>query len=119
MDDAQAEKMNNMASMMLMMGGMFLFLGIILELTAFIQEFTKFAPLQEAYWNVDKATRDAAATGSQLNQQLADIKNFAPKLMLFKLTGIANILIGIFMVLVVIAKRLGGMPGRLGYILKK
>lgn len=119
MDDAQAEKMNKMAGMMLMMSAMFLLLGIILELTAFFQEFTRFAPLQDAYWSIDKATRDAAPAGSKLANQLAEINKFGPKLMTFKLTGIASILTGIFIVLVIIAKRMGGLPGRLGYILKK
>lgn len=119
MNDQEAAKMKQMATMLLMMSMLFVLLGIILEVTAYVQEFTKFAPLQESYYTLDKATRDAAPAGSALAKQLAVIQNFPPKLILFKLTGIASILVGIWISLVIIAKRIGGMPDRLGFILKK
>lgn len=119
MDDQEAAKMKQMAGMMLMMSMMFALLGIILEISAYVQEFGTFAPLQEKYWAIDKVTRDAAPAGSALASQLAEIKNFPPRLILFKLTGIASILVGIFLTLVIISKRMGGLPDRLGFILKK
>jgi flagellar biogenesis protein FliO len=86
MNDQEAEKMQNMAGMILMLSMMFIALGLILEITAYIQEFAKFAPLQTRYWAIDKAARDTTTTSSQLSIQLVQIKKFTPKLMLFKLT---------------------------------
>lgn len=118
MNDAQAQKMNAMANMMLMISALFVLLGIVLLVTAWIQDFNVFQPLVEKYWSVDKATRDAAASGSELANQLATIQGFPAKLMLFKLVGIGSILIGIWMSLFVIARRLGMMPARLAQIMK-
>jgi hypothetical protein len=119
MDDAQAQKMNAMANMILMIAALFVILGIILHVTAWIKDFTVFQPLLEEYWTVDKATRDAAKSGSDLANKLSQIQQFPPKLMLFKLVGIGSILVGIWLALFVIARRMGMLPMRLASILKR
>jgi len=118
MNDEQAKKMNTMANMMLMISALFVLLGIILQITAWIQDFNSFQPLVHDYWSIDKATRDAAPAGSELANQLATIQGFPAKLMLFKLVGIGSILVGIWIALFVIAKRLGMIPVRLAQIMK-
>jgi len=112
------EKMKKMTNMMLQISGLFALLGIILFVTTWIQEFSVFSPLQQEYWSIDKATRDAAPAGSDLANQLAAIKQFGPKLMTFKLIGIGSVLVGIWISLFVIAQRLGMMPERLAKIMK-
>ena len=118
MNDVEAKKMQMMAGMMLMVAGLFVLLGIILHIIAWVQDLNTFQPLVNEYWSVAKATRDSAATGSELANQLATIQGFPAKLMLFKLVGIGSILVGIWLVLFVIAKRLAMMPMRLAQIMK-
>ncbi len=118
MNDEQAQKMNAMANMMLMVSGFFVLVGIILHITAWVQEFTVFQPLVQDYWSVDKATRDAATSGSELANQLAEIQGFPAKLMTFKLVGVGSVLTGIWISLFVIAKRIGMLPVRLASIIK-
>jgi hypothetical protein len=118
MNDEQAQKMNAMVNMMLMIAAIFVIVGIILHITAWTLEFNQFQPLLEEYWTVDKATRDAAASGSELNQKLAQIQQFPPKLMTLKLVGIGSVLVGIWLALFVIARRIGMLPVRLASIIK-
>jgi len=77
----------------------------------------KFHDLQTTYWSIDKATRDAAETGSDLNNQLAKIKNFPSSLMELKLVGVGKILTGIYVLLFGILIALIVMPIRLGKIM--
>lgn len=118
MNEEQAQKMNAMANMMLTASGFFVLAGIILHITAWIQEFTVFQPLVQDYWSVDKATRDAATSGSELANQLAEIQSFPAKLMTFKLVGVGSVLTGIWISLFVIAKRIGMLPVRLASLIK-
>jgi len=104
--------------MMIIVGLIFALVGIILQVTAVVQEFGTFAPLQESYWSVSKADRDAALSGSELSNQLTEIQKFPPRLMTFKLVGIGSILVGICITLVAILMALKMMPVKLGKILK-
>lgn len=78
-----------------------------------------FHELQSSYWSVDKATRDAAPTNSELNEKLVDIQNFPSELLRLKLVGVGKILTGIFILLLGILIALMIMPMRLGMIIKK
>lgn len=60
---------------------------------------SQFHNLQANYWNLDKATRDAATTGSDLNKQLVEIKNTPSELLRLKLVGVGKILTGIYILL--------------------
>ena len=50
-------------------------------------EEANFHSLQSSYFNLDKASRDSAPTGSKLNQQLVEIKNYPSSLLQLKHTG--------------------------------
>jgi len=102
-----------MRKMMVMMGMLFMIIGIIFHVAVLVQEFGVFGPLQKEYWSISKAERDAAPTGSTLANQLAEIKNFTPKLMTYKLIGIGSYLVGIFIMLMGIFMAFGMMPQRI------
>lgn len=102
-----------MRKMMVMMGMLFMIIGIIMHVSVLTMEFGTFQPLQKQYWSISKAERDAAPTGSALAQQLAEIKNFPPKLMTYKLLGIGSYLVGIFIMLMGIFMAFGMMPQRI------
>ena len=82
-------------------------------------EEAKFHELQNNYFVINKVEREAAPTGSELNQQLAQIQNYPSTLLELKLVGIGKILIGIFFLLLSIAFLLFMMPIRLGTMMKK
>jgi len=82
-------------------------------------EEVKFNDLQAEYWIQSKADRDAAATGSELNQQLVRLKQYPSQLMLLKLVGVGKILTGIFALLFVIGIFLFMMPFRISGILRQ
>lgn len=103
----------------MMLGMLFLLIGAALQITAIVQEFSSFAPLQEQYYSVSKADRDAAPTGSALSQQLVEISKFPPKLMTFKLVGIGSILVGVFFLLGGILMALKMMPHRLAKVMRR
>ena len=73
---------------------------------------------QSAYLNNAKSVRDGAETGSQLNQDLAEIANTPSELMRLKLIGVGKILTGIYILLFGILIALMIMPMRLGMIIK-
>jgi len=99
---------------------LFLLVGVVLQVTSFSLEFSKFAPLLDDYYGQhSKAERDSAPAGSELALQQAEITKFPPKLMTFKLVGIGSILTGIFLLLFIIIQALKIMPIRLGKLLKK
>ena len=81
-------------------------------------EETRFHNLQSDYFNLDKATRDGAATGSELNQQLVEIQNFPSELLRLKLIGVGKILTGIYVLLFGILIALIMMPMRLAQFMK-
>lgn len=92
--------------------------GIGMHAQVFGEE-TKFHQLQDAYFTVAKADRDAAPTGSDLNTQLVQIQNYPSELLRLKLVGIGKILEGIFLVLLSIALLLFMMPVRLAKLMKE
>lgn len=81
-------------------------------------EEAKFHALQREYWSLDKATRDAAPAGSELNAKLVEIKNYPSELLRLKLVGVGKILTGIFLALIAILFALMSMPRRLGNLIK-
>lgn len=78
-----------------------------------------FHGMLENYWSITKSERDAAPTGSQLNQDLVEISKFPSELLRLKLVGIGKILTGIFIALLGILLALIMMPLRLGMILQQ
>ncbi len=78
----------------------------------------QFHALQDEYYTISKTERDAAPTGSALNAQLVEIKNFPSELARLKLVGVGNILTGIFGILLGILMVLFMMPIRLGKMMK-
>jgi len=76
-----------------------------------------FHNLQSEYYNISKADRDAAPTGSELNGKLAEIHNFPSELLRLKLVGIGSILTGIYVLLFGILVALIMMPKRFGMVL--
>lgn len=115
---AMEEEAMKKVGMMRMAAMAFVMLGALLQVVAFYAEFAEFAPLQQKYWSISKAEREAAPTGSELANQLAAIQNFPPRLMTFKLVGIGSILIGILIMLGGILFALGQMPMRLSAAIK-
>lgn len=82
-------------------------------------EETKFHSAQDAYFSINKAERDSAATNSALNAQLVEIKNYPSTLLELKLVGVGKILTGILFILLAILMALVMMPVRLGMIIRK
>lgn len=77
-----------------------------------------FHALQQEYFIINKAEREAAPTGSALNQQLVDIQNYPSTLLELKLVGVGRILAGIFAALLAILLVLFMMPVRLAKLMK-
>jgi len=98
-------------------GVVYLFQGVSMQNQVPVEE-AKFHALQADYWIQSKADRDAAATGSELNQQLVRLQQYPSELMELKLVGIGKILTGIFALLFVIGIFLFMMPIRLAMIQK-
>lgn len=82
-----------------------------------IEEAT-FHQLQSDYLIQNKAVRDNAATGSELNEDLVAIANYPSELLRLKLVGVGKILTGIFLLLLSILMALMAMPVRLARIIK-
>jgi len=78
----------------------------------------KFHAAQDAYFSLDKATRDGAAADSALNKQLVEIQQTPSELLKLKLVGVGKILTGIYILLFGILIALIMMPMRLGGIIK-
>ena len=77
-----------------------------------------FHAVQAEYFNQAKSVRDAAGTGSELNQQLVAIQQGPSSLMQLKLIGVGKMLTGIFILLFGIMIALVIMPVRLAKMLK-
>ena len=82
-------------------------------------EETKFHALQEEYFTLSKVEREAAPTGSELNQKLVQIQNYPSSLMELKLIGIGKILTGILASLLAIVFLLFMMPIRTAKLMKE
>lgn len=83
------------------------------------KEEAKFHSLQKDYFNLDKAARDGAAAGSELNGQLVQIQQYPSELLRLKLVGVGKILTGIYVLLLGILIALVMMPSRLASLLGK
>lgn len=81
-------------------------------------EEARFHALQGEYFIISKVEREAAPTGSELNQKLVEIQNYPSTLLELKLVGIGKILTGIFFALLSIAFLLFMMPFRLAKLIK-
>jgi len=108
--------MMGMMMVIMLISFVFAYQGILM-LGKVAGEEQKFHDLQATYWNIDKATRDSAETGSFLNKQLVEIKNYPSSLMELKLVGVGKILTGIYVVLFGVLIALVMMPVRLGKIM--
>ncbi len=82
-------------------------------------EEAKFHAAQDAYFSLDKASRDSAAANSALSDDLVEIKNYPSSLMQLKLLGVGKILTGIYVLLFGILMALVMMPSRLAKLLGK
>ncbi|PIR96087.1 MAG: hypothetical protein COT92_02895, partial [Candidatus Doudnabacteria bacterium CG10_big_fil_rev_8_21_14_0_10_42_18] len=70
-------------------------------------------------FTLSKVEREAAVTGSELNQKLVQIQNYPSELLRLKLVGIGKILTGILSALLAIAFLLFMMPIRLAKLMKE
>ena len=82
-------------------------------------EEASFHELNADYYSLDKATRDAAETDSELNTDLATIKNYPSELLRLKLVGVGKLLTGIYFLLFGILIALVLMPMRLAQFMQK
>ncbi len=82
-------------------------------------EEASFHKLQTEYFTQSKAVRDGAETGSDLNKQLVQIKNYPSDLLRLKLVGVGKILTGIFILLLGILVALMSMPRKLSSVIKE
>ncbi len=82
-------------------------------------EEAKFHELQREYFTLEKAQRDGAETGSELNQKLVEIVNYPSRLLELKLVGVGNILVGIWLSLLAIVFLLFMMPTRLAKLMRE
>ncbi len=92
--------------------------GVRMHSQVVIEE-AKFHALQADYWILSKAEREAAVTGSELNQQLVQLQQYPSQLMELKLVGVGKILTGIYALLFVIGIFLFMMPFRISGILRE
>jgi hypothetical protein len=109
-----------MGAMMMLMAVSLFFLiqGSIMHYNVDAEE-SRFHSLQKEYFTLDKATRESAPTGSELNAQLVEIQNYPSELLKLKLVGVGKILTGIYVLLFGILIALIMMPIRLGKIIKE
>lgn len=82
-------------------------------------EEARFHALQQEYFIMSKVEREAAVTGSELNQKLVQIQNYPSELLRLKLVGVGKILTGIYLSLLAIIFLLFMMPIRLGKLIKE
>lgn len=92
--------------------------GIDMHQRVSVEE-AKFHALQQDYFIINKAEREAAPTGSELNQKLVDIQNYPSELLRLKLVGVGKILTGILSALLAIVFLLFMMPTRLAKLMKE
>ena len=91
--------------------------GIAMHNQVSVEEAEFHAQLEE-YYSINKAQRDVAATGSELNTQLVEIQQTPSELLRLKLVGVGKILSGIFLLLLGILLALVMMPVRLAKMIK-
>ena len=91
--------------------------GIAMHSKVSVEE-AKFHQLQSEYFTLSKVEREAAPTGSELNNKLVQIQNYPSELLQLKLVGVGKILTGIFGLLLGILMALVMMPIRLAKLMK-
>ncbi|MBI4123124.1 MAG: hypothetical protein HY458_02085 [Parcubacteria group bacterium] len=96
----------------------FVWQGIGMQSQVAIEE-AKFHALQQDYFIMSKVEREAAVTGSELNQKLVQIQNYPSELLRLKLVGAGKILTGIFLSLLAIVFLLFMVPIRLAKLMKE
>ncbi|OHA65168.1 MAG: hypothetical protein A2672_00775 [Candidatus Wildermuthbacteria bacterium RIFCSPHIGHO2_01_FULL_49_22b] len=96
----------------------FVWRGIGMHQQVSVEE-AKFHALQQEYFIISKVEREAAVTGSELNQKLVQIQNYPSELLRLKLVGVGKILTGIFLSLLAIVFLLFMMPIRLGKLMRE
>ena len=112
-----SEKMPMLIMGLIMLISLFyVFQGIGMHTEVDVKE-AEFHALQEQYFSIDKATRDSAATGSDLNKQLVEIQQTPSELLRLKLVGVGKILTGIYALLFGILMALMMMPSRTAKIM--
>jgi len=117
--------MRTQTIMMMMMMALIMLISLVFAQQGILMQFqvnkveSQFHDLQGKYWIMDKATRDGAATGSELNRQLVEIKNTPSELLRLKLVGVGKILTGIYILLFGMLIALIMMPIRLGKMIGK
>ena len=92
--------------------------GVSMQNKVAVEE-PKFHALQKEYFTLSKVEREAAVTGSELNQKLVQIQNYPSDLLRLKLVGVGKILTGIFLSLLTIVFLLFMMPVRLARLMKE
>jgi len=97
---------------------LFAWQGVSMQNQVGVEE-PKFHALQKEYFTLSKVEREAAVTGSGLNQKLVQIQNYPSELLRLKLVGIGKILTGILSALLAIAFLLFMMPIRLAKLMKE
>ena len=103
---------------LLMVGSLFFAIqGISMHAKVSTEE-AKFHAAQAEYFSLDKVTRESAASGSKLTQDLVEIINYPSELLRLKLVGVGKILTGIFVLLFAILMALMVMPNRLGAVIR-
>jgi hypothetical protein len=119
--------MKNMRSMMMpivillilvITSAVFAWRGIGMHSQVSVEE-AKFHTLQQEYFIMSKVEREAALTGSELNQKLVHIQNYPSELLRLKLVGVGKILTGIYLSLIAIVFLLFMMPIRLAKLMKE
>ncbi|MHA1157242.1 MAG: hypothetical protein ACTSP2_00650 [Alphaproteobacteria bacterium] len=104
---------------MIMMGGVYVAAtGIMMQGKVPVVE-AQFHGLLESYYDNSKEVRDTAATGSQLNRDLAEINKFPSRLLELKLVGLGRILTGVFLLLFGILGALVMLPFRVRKVLRQ
>src|SRR3989344_9479637 len=96
----------------------FVWRGVGMHQQVSVEE-AKFHAIQQNYFIMSKVDREAAVTGSELNQKLVQIQNYPSELLRLKLVGVGKILTGIFLSLLAIVFLLFTMPIRLAKLMKE
>ena len=103
---------------LLMLGSLFFAVTGVKMHKKVAYEEDKYHSLQAEYFNIRKITRDNAAEGSELNQQLIEIQQYPSELLRLKLVGVGKILTGIYLLLFGILMALMMMPHKLAAVIK-
>ncbi|MBR9690138.1 hypothetical protein GOV08_00450 [Candidatus Woesearchaeota archaeon] len=110
--DKKMMPMMLMMILLMIISIVFAYQGVIMHSQVTNQE-AVFHGLLGNYFIQSKAVRDSAETGSDLNQDLVEIRKFPSELLRLKLVGVGKLLTGIYILLFGILIALIMMPVRL------